>query len=149
MTQQFAHARGESEEDDDESSLPPKWRRFYDPSTGKNIFRHTVTNELVHKFKDLFKKRVARKSPPKTTPTKKRKTAKKGSPSPDTAPSSFPAFITPIAAGRGGATSSDPIDIMDDSTSDASDTSDDLPKTKDFDCARDDCDGSDGSETLC
>jgi hypothetical protein len=62
---------------------------------------------------------------PKTPPRKKSKPAKKeesktdkDSTPPDTVPSSFPpAFITPIAAHRGGANMLDPIDLLDSDSS--------------------------------
>jgi hypothetical protein len=140
MTQQYGYASVKSEEeDDDDDSLPPNWRRYHDSSLGRIVFRHAFTSETVLKRNDLFKKRRALNSPPKTTPTKKRKTVKKESTAPDTVSSSLPAYVTPM---RGGTTISDPIELIH-SDSSVSISEDLLPKTEDFhNMSRPDYDGS-------
>jgi hypothetical protein len=125
MTQQCGCASVKSEEEDDnDDSLLPNWRRCHDSSSGRIVFCHAFTNETVLKRNDLFKKQRALNSPPKTTPAKKRKTVKKEL----TTKQSLPACVTPM---RGGTTVSDPIELIH-SDSSVSISEDLLPKTEDF-----------------
>ena len=136
MTQQFGYAEAEEQKGSDDESLPPNWGRFQDPSTGRIMFRHSGTMEIVYKKKDLFKKRRARKNPPANdanpptdatrvpaTPLKKRKVKTEVHDLvdlvPDTIPSFPPTFVTPTSEHRrliGGTNVTDPIVLVDDST---------------------------------
>jgi hypothetical protein len=129
MTQQFGYADEEGEEGkggSDDESLPPNWGRVQDPATGRIIFRHSQTKEIVLKKKDLYKKAHARKNPPNaaivptdaTPPLKKRKVVKTEPDlvvTPDQTQSSFvPPFITPTSGGHAdGGTNGDPIELLD------------------------------------
>lgn len=161
MTQQFGYAEAEEEKESDDESLPPNWGRFQDPSTGRIIFRHSGTMEIVLKKKDLFKKQGARKNPPAedanpptdatrvpATPLKKRKVKTEVHDLvdlvPDTIPSFPPTFVTPTSEHRrmiaGGTNVTDPIVLVDDSSveeeeGNVSDLSG-LPQTNEFDFIR-------------
>jgi hypothetical protein len=128
MTQQFQTEKRRNDDD----SLPPNWGRFQDPATGRYIFRHSTTHEVVFKMKHLFKKKPgARKNRPEdsdaaTPPSKKKKKIKDEETevaAPDVIPS-IPVFITPPTAKHrtqlGGANSMDPIELLSSNSSSSS-----------------------------
>jgi hypothetical protein len=113
MTQQFRTTEEKRKGSDDDDSLPPNWGRFQDPSTGRCIFCHSTTHEVVFKMKHLFNKLGARKNRPDaaTPPSKKKKKIKAET------EAAAPDVIPFIPVQSGGTNSMDPIELLDSDSS--------------------------------